>query len=160
MPQASKSISPLPSSKSGRPPGHPLQIMGSWMVMGPPQKNSRQVSTKMKSFLFFLNSVGSGVFSHVVLKVLRQTDMFVFWRSLGANGFCLPKTSWEGSPKFYPLVLWGNGPEKVPWRVAPTVPYIYICLPVSFWVQSYVNCRHVSHIHFHLQKTINHVVRC
>ena len=160
MPQASKSISPLPSSKSWEATRSPSTNHGVMDGHGATPKNSRQVSTTMKSFLFFLNSVSSGVFSHVVLKVLRQIDMFVFWRSLGANGFCLPKTSWEGSPKFYPPVLWGNGPEKVPWRVAPTVPYIYICLPVSFWVQSYVNCRHVSLIHFHLQKTINHVVRC
>ena len=151
--QTSKSISPLPSWKSW---GHGW----SWMVS---LQNSRQVPTKMKQCCFFLNSVSIGVFSHVVVKVLRQTDMFVFWRSLGQIIFASQKRLGSVPQNFLPLVLWGKW-LLLQKRCCGWLPELF--LTSTFVSQSPSGVRvmwivDMSHLYTStLQKMINLVVRC
>ncbi len=63
--------------------------------------------------------VSFGIF---IAKVLGQTDMFVFWGSLGQMA---------------------GASDKVLWRVPPTV-LLYMRLPVSYSTQCCVNSRHLS----------------
>lgn len=151
--QTSKSISPLPSWKSW---GHGW----SWMVS---LQNSRQVPTKMKQCCFFLNSVSIGVFSHVVVKVLRQTDMFVFWRSLGQIIFASQKRLGSVPQNFLPLVLWGKW-LLLQKRCCGWLPELF--LTSTFVSQSPSGVRvmwivDMSHLYTStLQKMINLIVHC